>query len=56
MKLEIRTETIKNAGCVSELSRKWLLRMFENEIAEVFQKGYKIGDKVVRHATVKVAN
>ena len=28
----------------------------ENEIAEVFQKGYKIGDKVVRHATVKVAN
>lgn len=35
MKLEIRTETIKNAGCVSELSRKWLLQMFENEIAEV---------------------
>jgi molecular chaperone GrpE len=28
----------------------------ENEISEVFQKGYKIGDKVVRHATVKVAN
>ncbi len=35
MKLEIRTGAIKNAGCVSELSRKWLLRMFENEIAEV---------------------
>ncbi len=28
----------------------------ENVIAEVFQKGYKIGDKVVRHALVKVAN
>lgn len=28
----------------------------ENEITEVFQKGYKIGDKIVRHAMVKVAN
>jgi len=28
----------------------------ENVIAEVFQKGYKMGDKVVRHALVKVAN
>lgn len=28
----------------------------ENIIKEVFQKGYKIGDKVVRHATVVVAN
>lgn len=28
----------------------------ENVIAEVFMKGYKIGDRVVRHATVKVAN
>ena len=28
----------------------------ENVIAEVFQKGYKLGDKVVRHALVKVAN
>ena len=28
----------------------------EGQIVEVFQKGYKIGDKVVRHATVKVAN
>lgn len=28
----------------------------ENTIAEVFQKGYKIGDKVVRCAVVKVAN
>lgn len=28
----------------------------ENEICEVFQKGYKIGDKVVRVAMVKVAN
>lgn len=28
----------------------------ENVIAEVFQKGYRIGDKVVRHAMVKVAN
>ena len=28
----------------------------ENVIAEVFQKGYKIGDKILRHAMVKVAN
>ncbi len=28
----------------------------ENVIAEVFQKGYMLGDKVVRHALVKVAN
>lgn len=28
----------------------------ENVVAQVFQKGYKIGDKVVRHATVVVAN
>lgn len=28
----------------------------ENTVAEVFQKGYKIGDRVIRHAMVKVAN
>ena len=28
----------------------------ENEIVEVFQKGYKYHDKVVRYAMVKVAN
>lgn len=28
----------------------------ENTVIEVFQKGYKIGDKVVRCAVVKVAN
>ena len=28
----------------------------EGEIVEVFQKGYKKGDKVIRYATVKVAN
>ena len=28
----------------------------ENVVAQVYQKGYKIGDKVVRHATVVVAN
>ena len=28
----------------------------ENVIAAVFQKGYKIGDKVIRHAMVQVAN
>ena len=28
----------------------------ENEIVEVFQKGYTYGDKVVRYAMVKVAN
>lgn len=28
----------------------------ENSIAEVFMKGYKLGEKVIRHATVKVAN
>ncbi len=28
----------------------------DNTIVEVFQKGFKIGDKVIRHAIVKVAN
>lgn len=28
----------------------------ENTVAEVFQKGYKIGDKVIRYAMVVVAN
>ena len=28
----------------------------ENVIAEVFSKGYKLGDKVLRPAMVKVAN
>ena len=28
----------------------------ENTIAQVFQKGYQIGDKVIRHAMVQVAN
>ncbi len=27
-----------------------------NKIAEVFQKGYKIGDRIIRHAMVKVVN
>ena len=28
----------------------------ENVITDVFQKGYKKGDKIIRHAMVKVAN
>lgn len=28
----------------------------ENTIAQVFQKGYKCGDKIIRHAMVQVAN
>jgi molecular chaperone GrpE len=28
----------------------------ENQVAEVFQRGYRIGDKIVRFAMVKVAN
>ena len=28
----------------------------ENEITDVFMKGYKVGDKIIRPATVKVAN
>lgn len=28
----------------------------ENMVVEVFQKGYKVGDRVLRHAKVKVAN
>ena len=28
----------------------------ENTIAEVFQEGYRMGDKVLRYAMVKVAN
>ncbi|MFT9076282.1 nucleotide exchange factor GrpE [Ethanoligenens sp.] len=30
--------------------------MGESVVAEVFQKGYAIGDKVIRHSVVKVAN
>lgn len=28
----------------------------ENTVAQVFQKGYKTGDKIIRHAMVQVAN
>lgn len=28
----------------------------DNTIVEVFQRGYKLGDKIIRHAMVKVAN
>ena len=28
----------------------------ENEVVEVFQRGYRRGDKIIRHAMVKVAN
>ena len=28
----------------------------ENVVAQVMQKGYKIGDRVLRHAMVQVAN
>lgn len=28
----------------------------ENTVAEVFQTGFKMGDKIIRHAMVKVAN
>ena len=28
----------------------------ENVVAEVFEKGFMLGDKVLRFATVKVAN
>ena len=28
----------------------------ENVIAQVFQKGFRIGDKIIRHAVVQVAN
>ena len=28
----------------------------ENTVAQVFQTGYKIGDKIIRHAMVQVAN
>ena len=30
--------------------------MGENVVAEIFQQGYKMGDRVLRHAMVKVAN
>ncbi|MCI8496846.1 MAG: nucleotide exchange factor GrpE [Clostridiales bacterium] len=30
--------------------------MEENVVAECFQKGYQIGDRVIRHSVVKVAN
>ena len=28
----------------------------ENEVAQVFQAGFTMGDKVIRHAIVQVAN
>lgn len=28
----------------------------ENRLAQIFQRGYKIGDKIIRHAMVQVAN
>lgn len=28
----------------------------ENTVSDVFMRGYKMGDKIIRHATVKVAN
>ena len=28
----------------------------EKEVVDVFRKGYKIGDKIIRHTMVKVAN
>ncbi|MBQ7637434.1 MAG: nucleotide exchange factor GrpE [Clostridia bacterium] len=28
----------------------------ENSVSEVFERGYKMGDRIIRHATVKVAN
>ena len=28
----------------------------ENTVAEVFTKGYKLGDRIIREAVVKVAN
>ncbi len=31
-------------------------KLGENEVAQVFQKGYKIGDKIIRYAMVTVAN
>ncbi len=31
-------------------------KLGENEVAQVFQKGYKIGDKIIRYAMVVVAN
>lgn len=31
-------------------------KLGENVVAQVYQKGYKLGDKVIRHATVVVAN
>ena len=30
--------------------------MGENVVVEVFQDGFKLGDKIIRHAMVKVAN
>ena len=43
--------TVHNAVMHEENAEKG-----ENEIVEVFQEGFKIGDKIVRFAMVKVAN
>ena len=42
---------IHNAGMTAEDDE-----LGENTVAEVFSKGYKLGDKIIREAVVKVAN
>lgn len=40
-------------NAVSHIENK---ELDESTVSEVFQKGYKIGDKIIRHAMVQVAN
>ena len=39
-----------------EFSKSWLDSFGENEIADVFSKGYRLGERILRPAMVKVAN
>ncbi len=56
---------VESFGCVSDsfdpelhnaISHIESDEVGENVIAQIFQKGYKMGDKIIRHAMVSVAN
>ena len=47
------TESLKGHNAVMHVEDE---NLGENVIAETFQQGFQIGDKVIRHAMVKVAN
>ena len=53
--IDIEAKTCLNMLQTIYLPAPWM-KEGENEIVEVFQEGFKCGDKVIRFAMVKVAN